>query len=52
MKINKSIPEEYKGIMKEEMTLQELEKFGNILIKQKIQVWKNKWYAFWHKKSR
>lgn len=47
--LSKGVPEEYKGILKEEMTMKEIQDFGSIVMKQKITAWKNKWHAFWHR---
>jgi hypothetical protein len=52
MKVNtENIPDEYKGIVKEEMSMAEIDKLGQIIVKQKIQKLKNRWHEFWHKKE-
>ena len=50
MKVNtKNIPNEYRGIIKEDMSLQDVKIFGEIVIKQWWLNQKEKWYKWRNK---
>jgi hypothetical protein len=52
MKVNvKDRPPELEGVLKEDMDMKDIQFLGEVLMRQKIMIWKNKWHAFWHNRS-
>lgn len=53
MKINtKDVPDEYKGIVKDDMNMSDIQLLGEVIMRQKIGDLKNKWHMFWHKRGK